>query len=159
MNLVANSRREQVSEKSRVLIVDDDATARLALAAMLRGDNLDVMFACDGWDARSRMDAISPDVVVCDFVMDQMRGDELSSWMKTHEKWRLVPFIAVTQLENPILFADLLDAGADSVVAKEKAPRMLKAQVNAALRMRRHFMSSRGVVRGIEKTETRLDAV
>lgn len=126
--------------KERVLIVDDDATARLALAAMIRGDDLDVAFACDGLDAINRMDAIEPDVVICDFVMDQMRGDELSSWMKAHEKWRLVPIIAVSQLDNPILYADLLGAGADSVVAKEKAPRMLRAQLGAALRMRRQYI-------------------
>src|SRR5690606_31302739 len=89
-------------DRERVLIVDDDAAARLALAAMIRGDDLDVAFACDGWGARSRMDAIDPDVVICDFVMDQMRGDELSSWMKSRDKWKLVPIIAVTQLENPI---------------------------------------------------------
>lgn len=136
MDSLNNELRERVV-KARVLIVDDDATARLALAALIRGDDLDVTFACDGLDARSRMDAIRPDVVICDFVMDQMRGDELSSWMKAHEKWRLVPFIAVTQLENPILYADLLGAGADSVVAKENAPRMLRAQLDAALRMRR----------------------
>lgn len=130
-----------VMAKERVLIVEDDAAARLALAAMVRADDLDVVFACDGLDAIRRIDAIEPDVVICDFVMDQMRGDELSSWMKAHERWRLVPIIAVSQFDNPILHADLLGAGADSVVTKENAPRILKAQLRAALRMRRALVN------------------
>lgn len=159
MNSFEDVGRARVAPKSRVLIVDDDATARLALAAIVGGDDVEVTFACDGLDARRRMDAIRPDVVICDFVMEQMRGDELSSWMKAHERWRLVPIIAVTQLDNPILYADLLGAGADSVVAKEHAARMLKAQVDAALRMRRHVISQGSAGNEAKPAELRLGAV
>lgn len=123
----------------RLLIVDDDATARLVLAAMVEECGVEVAFACDGGDAKRRMEAVNPDVVVCDFMMDDMRGDELSRWMKSHEKWRFVPVVAVTQLDNPILSADLIASGADSVVTKTEAPRTLSAHVMAALRLRRQY--------------------
>lgn len=127
-------------EKSgRLLIVDDDPTARLVLAAMVQECGVQVAFACDGGDAKRRMDAVNPDVVICDFMMSDMRGDELSRWMKAHEKWRYVPVVAVTQLDNPILCADLMASGADSVVTKADAPQMLSAHVLAALRLRRQY--------------------
>ncbi len=124
-----------------VLIIDDDATARLALAAMLASDGNRIAFATSAAEVRHRLDGIDPDVILCDLMMDEMRGDEFFRWLKSSEKWQRVPVIAVTQLDNSIVRADLLDAGADIVLSKNIAPRELRAYVAAALRTRRMYAS------------------
>lgn len=120
-----------------VLIIDDDATARLALAAMLGSDKHRFVFATSATEVCQRLANIDPDVIVCDLMMDDMRGDEFFRWLKSDEKWQRVPVIAVTQLDNAIVRADLLDAGADVVLSKNIAPCELRAYVAAALRTRR----------------------
>lgn len=120
-----------------ILIIDDDPTARLALVAMLGSDGHRITLATSAAEVCRRISDIDPDVILCDLMMDDMRGDELFRWLKSHEKWRLVPVIAVTRLDHFIVRADLLDAGADIVLPKSIAPRELRAYVAAALRTRR----------------------
>lgn len=121
-----------------VLIIDDDATARLALAAMV-GDGYRIVFATSASEVCSRLSDIEPDVIVCDLMMDEMRGDEFFRWLKAHEKWQRVPVIAVTRLDNAIVRSDLLEAGADMVLSKSIVPRELRAYVAAVLRTRRMY--------------------
>ncbi|WP_157995595.1 response regulator [Peristeroidobacter soli] len=122
-----------------VLIIDDDATARLALAAMLGGDGHRIAFATSASEVCNRLSAIDPDIIICDLMMDEMRGDEFFRWLKSEEKWQRVPVIAVTRLDSSIVRADLLDSGADIVLSKNIAPRELRAYVAAALRTRRMY--------------------
>jgi len=117
-----------------VLIVEDDATARLALAAMIRPDRLRIVFASSASEVMGRLARIDPDVIVCDVVMDGMCGDEFFRWLKAHPQWHLVPVVAVTQLDSPVVRAHLLEAGADSVLCKPCDARELRAHVHAALR-------------------------
>jgi DNA-binding response OmpR family regulator len=121
----------------QVLIIDDDATARLALAAMLGTDGYRIVFATSASEVCNRLRDIDPDVILCDVMMDDMRGDEFFRWLKSDEKWQRVPVIAVTRLDSAIVRADLLDSGADIVLSKNIAPRELRAYVAAALRTRR----------------------
>lgn len=135
-----------------VLIVDDDPTARLALAAMLAPDEYRVTFATDAAEVRKRLSLIDPDVVICDLVMRDMCGDEFIRWMQGHGRWRLVPIISVTRVDSRVVRADLLLSGADAVLLKPCDPHELRAQVRAALRTRRKYLqlSTRRIARPAE---------
>jgi DNA-binding response OmpR family regulator len=126
-------------ERPSVLIVDDDATARLALAAMLAPDDYRIAFATDAAEVRKRLALIRPDVILCDLVMQGMCGDEFIRWLQSHERWNLVPVIAVTRIDNPVVRADLLLAGADTVLVKPCSGPELRAHIQAALRTRRKY--------------------
>lgn len=125
--------------KPTVLIVDDDPTARLALAAGLSQDGYRIVFASDAAEVRQRLARVNPDVIVCDLVMEEMSGDQFIRWLQAHERWRLVPIIGVTGFDNQVVRADLLHAGADSVLVKPCRPAELRAHVRAALRTRRKY--------------------
>lgn len=125
-----------------LLIVDDDATTRLALAAMVAGDDYNLVFATDAADARARMEQVDPDIILCDLVMRQMCGDELFRWLQAHAKWRFVPVICVTQLDHTVVRTDLLLAGADAVLVKPCSGAELRAQLEVALRTRRKYFAA-----------------
>jgi DNA-binding response OmpR family regulator len=122
-----------------VLIVDDDATARLGLAAMMAPDDYHVAFATDGAEVRNRLALIDPDVILCDLIMEDMCGDEFIRWLQAHDRWRLVPIIAITRIDSPVVRADLLLAGADTVLIKPCKGPELRAHIKAALRTRRNY--------------------
>ena len=91
--------------------------------------------------ARERLASIEPDVIVCDFLMEGVSGDEFFRWLKADRRWRYVPIIAVTRLDNPQVRADLLNAGADAVAAKPINAPELRAMVYAAARTRRQYQN------------------
>lgn len=134
-----SARPETTQDPPTVLIVDDDPTARLTLAAVLSPDGYRIVFAADAVEVRQRLARINPDVIVCDLVMDQMSGDQFFRWLQAHERWRLVPIVGVTGLDNHVVRADLLHAGADSVLVKPCNAQELRAHVGAALRTRRKY--------------------
>lgn len=60
---------------------------------------------------------------------------------KADRRWRYVPIIAVTRLDNPQVRADLLNAGADAIAPKPINAPELRAMVYAAARTRRQYQN------------------
>jgi DNA-binding NtrC family response regulator len=63
--------------KGSVLIVDDEANARTALAELLRDEGYRVETAADGFKALGKLEDFSPDLVLTDLKMPGMAGVEL----------------------------------------------------------------------------------
>ncbi len=68
--------------KARILIVDDEANARNALAEILREEGYQVETAADGFKALARAESFSPDLVLTDLKMPGMDGVELLGKLK-----------------------------------------------------------------------------
>ena len=66
----------------RILIVDDDASQRAALATILSDRGFVTQVATDGLDALERLSTFSADVIVADLVMPRMDGFELIQHLK-----------------------------------------------------------------------------
>ena len=65
--------------KRRILVVEDDATVRLTISALLREQGYDVSVAIDGFDALLQLEQNIPDLILSDLNMPQMSGFELLS--------------------------------------------------------------------------------
>ncbi len=61
----------------RILVVDDEANARTALAELLRDEGYTVETAADGFKALPKLDEFAPDLVLTDLKMPGMDGIEL----------------------------------------------------------------------------------
>ncbi len=61
----------------RILVVDDEANARTALAELLRDEGFEVEMAADAFKALGKVESFSPHVVVTDLKMPGMDGIEL----------------------------------------------------------------------------------
>jgi CheY-like chemotaxis protein len=70
----------------RVLIVDDDASMRITMAASL--EHCDTQVAASGREAIECMAMIDFDVVVCDLVMPEMTGAELYASLPADSPFR-----------------------------------------------------------------------
>jgi DNA-binding NtrC family response regulator len=68
--------------KGSILIVDDEANARTALAELLREEGYSVETAADGFKALGKMDESPPDLVLTDLKMPGMGGVELLEKVK-----------------------------------------------------------------------------
>ncbi len=127
-----------------VLIIDDEPSDREVLAAVLwvpSRSPYEFHFAPDGERglriAAALAEAAHGDtaaVICCDLVMPEMNGLEFCVRLRADPATRALPLLAVTGLDAPEIWADLLDAGADGIVLKPYDPREVRNRVGALAR-------------------------
>jgi DNA-binding NtrC family response regulator len=73
-------------DKGHVLVVDDEANARTALAELLRDEGYRVDMAADGFKALGKIEENEPDIVLTDLKMPGMDGLELLRKLRAQER-------------------------------------------------------------------------
>ena len=116
---------------TRVLVVDDEAGLRQALAINLRARNYEVTLASDGASALAVAARRPPDVVVLDLGLPDMDGTAVILGLRG---WSEVPIIVLSARAGQGDKVDALDAGADDYVSKPFGMDELLARLRAALR-------------------------
>jgi DNA-binding NtrC family response regulator len=71
--------------KPRILVVDDEANARSALAEILKEEGYTVETAGDGFKATSKLEEFDPQIILTDLKMPGMDGVELLRKVKEHD--------------------------------------------------------------------------
>ena len=84
-----------MSQRPRVLIVDDSPVALSFLRAVFQG-TYDVDTAVDGEDAMQKIAAHAPDVVVTDSLMPNVDGFELIGLLRAHSPTAAIPVVMLT---------------------------------------------------------------
>jgi len=84
--------------RARILVVDDEASARSGLEKLLRQEGYDVDVAEDGANALALFAEAPADVVVTDLKMPVMDGIELTA--KLHEIDRTLPIIVASSVDE-----------------------------------------------------------
>ncbi len=81
----------------RVLVIDDDADVRAALADGLGSHGYAVDLATDGADALARLaDGLSPDAIVLDLGMPRMNGWQFRDLQKRVPALARIPVVVLT---------------------------------------------------------------
>jgi DNA-binding response OmpR family regulator len=120
-----------MTQSARVLIVDDDRSAREMLAEYLRTHGLNVREAIDGAQMRAEIERELPDIVLLDIRMPGEDGLTLARYLR--ERYDL-GIIMVTGSGEVIDRIVGLEVGADDYVAKPFDPRELLARIKSVLR-------------------------
>ncbi|MEM9150610.1 MAG: response regulator, partial [Cyanobacteria bacterium P01_F01_bin.3] len=68
---------------STILVVDDSPMLREMISGLLNKTGLSISVAKDGHEAKEKITASPPDLVVLDVVMPNMNGYELCRWVKS----------------------------------------------------------------------------
>jgi signal transduction histidine kinase/ActR/RegA family two-component response regulator len=122
--------------RRRVLVVDDVATNRDALAALLQPVGFLVDEAVDGLDAMRSVEERAPDLILLDDQMPRAGGSEFLRWLRARPEGRALPVIAVTASAFAEDARRLVAAGADAHVSKPWTPAELFAAIEAHSPMR-----------------------
>lgn len=121
--------------KGKILVVDDDATVRCVVAAILEARGHTVSLACNGEEAMIVARLGWPEVVLTDVVMPRMDGFELVSRLKTDPALSHIPVIVMTAMSDRSARMRALEAGAEDFVAKPVDETELATRVGNFLRM------------------------
>jgi DNA-binding NarL/FixJ family response regulator len=111
-----------VSDRIRVLIVDDDALVRSGLRMMLSGsERVDIVAeAQDGTEVLAAVDAHRPDVVLMDLRMPRLDGLAATALLKRQP--RAPHVLVLTTFDADELVLRALRAGAEGFVLKDTPP-------------------------------------
>ncbi|HEY7494574.1 MAG TPA: fused response regulator/phosphatase [Candidatus Tectomicrobia bacterium] len=134
----ANTTSDAPSDRAplRILIVDDDATNRLILSAMLARDGHTVLMAADGQEAIEVFTREQPDLVLLDVVMPNVDGYEVARYIKAHTGERFVPVVFLTALHDETALLQCVAAGGDDFLTKPYRRTILQAKLRAMERTR-----------------------
>jgi len=107
-------------KNSKILIVDDEATARYGMCKALQSLGADIHEAGDGLAALDAIKAWEPDIVLCDINMPKMNGIELLRSLPSLELTRDVSplIIVVTAYGSEKIAVEAMKSGAYDYLSK-----------------------------------------
>ena len=122
--------------RPRLLVVDDQADSREALAALFATDH-EVRTAAGARDALQACAAAAPDLVLLDVVMPEVDGFQLCERLRSDPATRDIPVIFVTGQADDAAEARALDVGGVDFITKPVNPRVCRARVRTHLQLKR----------------------
>ena len=124
--------------KSIILIVDDTETGREILEALLQSSTYQLAFACNGPEALTKAEELTPDLILLDVMMPGMDGFEVCRRLRTNPRLADIPIILVTALDDRQARLHGIEAGADDFVTKPFDHAELRARVRTITRLNRY---------------------
>jgi class 3 adenylate cyclase/CheY-like chemotaxis protein len=123
----------------RALVVDDSTVNRRLLVRRLEALGLDALEAENGRVALERLadDESRVDVVLLDVVMPELDGYQTLAAMKHDERWRHIPVLIVSGVEEQESVVRCIELGATDYLTKPINPSILAARINASLAAKR----------------------
>ena len=124
-----------MTDKQRILVVDDDEGIRNSLAAFLGRAGFEIQLARDGQEALERLERWPADLLVLDVLMPRLDGRELLRRLRQAGNW--TPVILLTRVGEASERAMALEEGADDYLNKPFEAHELAARIRAVLRRAR----------------------
>ncbi|MFZ1082711.1 MAG: response regulator [Candidatus Kryptoniota bacterium] len=121
---------------SKILIADDDANSRMILNRVLSKAGYEIREAKNGKEALKAAKAYKPDVMIIDWMMPEMDGEQLTSWIKNDSTLRFTYVILLTARGDTKDRVRGLQAGADDYITKPAPHQEVLARVQSGMRVR-----------------------
>ncbi len=112
-----------MSEKKRILLVDDEPDFCSIVQGQLEKEGFEVELAYDGVEGLEKTYANPPDAIVLDVMMPEKDGYEVCKELKKNEKYCDIPIILLTAVASHVTstrysHADGMSSEADDYIAK-----------------------------------------
>lgn len=120
-----------MTDKTHILVVDDDAGIRELLAEYLTQQGYAVSVAADGMELDRRLQEVAPDLVVMDLMLPGEDGLTMTRRIKAAHG---LPVIMLSARGEDVDRIVGLEVGADDYLAKPFNPRELLARIRAVMR-------------------------
>jgi DNA-binding response OmpR family regulator len=122
-----------MTDRARVLVVEDDPDIGDVVRRSLRREGYDVRLAADGPQALDEAAVFEPDAVVLDLGLPKLDGIDVSKRLRAEGD---VPILMLTARDSVDARVEGLDSGADDYLVKPFDLQELLARLRALLRRR-----------------------
>lgn len=127
-----------MSQKVKILVVDDDPDVLFATSHVVKSSGYTAFEAKDGKECMEAIETYSPDLVLLDIVLPDADGRDLAKRIKANPKLGQ-PFIVLLSSQK-ISSEDKVkgfETGADGYIVRPVSNKVLKAQVDAYVRIKK----------------------
>jgi two-component system, OmpR family, phosphate regulon response regulator PhoB len=128
-------------QRPKALIVEDDSALAELLVWHFKEANYDVRCTHDGYEAMLLVKENVPDVILLDWMIENLPGIEVCRQLRRLKETAQVPIIMLTARGHEDDKIRGLSTGADDYMTKPFSPRELLARVDALLRRSRPVIS------------------
>lgn len=146
-----------MEQKTKILLVDDEAAITSNLAPFLERTGFHVAVAANGEDALGKVDTFDPDLIVLDVLMPYMSGRDVLRRLRQSSNW--TPVILLTQVGDATERAMALEEGADDYLNKPFDPHELIARIRSVLRRTRPGQPPLNTAQRLASHDLELDRV
>ena len=128
---------EVVSERKRILIVDDDAIIVETIVQALEEEEYDyeLISAADGFEAGLQVNHFKPHLLILDIMMPDIKGYEVCKKIKSSEETKDTKIIVLSAYLDDEKFKRMREYGADLCFSKPLPLPQLKEEVAKLLRL------------------------
>ncbi|MFH5925817.1 ATP-binding protein [Roseomonas xinghualingensis] len=138
MNAETALRADRAGEAPHILLVEDSETQALQLRRMLEGEGFTVSRAATAEAALEGLNGPLPALVIADYHLPGMNGDELVRRIRLNVRARALPVLMLTDAEGSAHGGDLerqgLESGADAYAPKSAGRELILLRLRALLR-------------------------
>jgi sigma-B regulation protein RsbU (phosphoserine phosphatase) len=124
-----------LTEKDKILVVEDERDTRFILEKLLTKNNFEVITANNGQEALQLLETFIPKVILADWTMPIMDGLELCNQIKNSEKLKIIYYIILTARTSLRDRVTGLDVGADDFLMKPIENQELVARIRSGIRI------------------------
>ncbi len=127
-----------MSEKKRILVVDDEPDFASIVQSNLAKEGFDVEIAYDGVEAMEKIKANPPDAIVLDVMMPEKDGYEVCAELKKDDKYKNIPIVMLTAVADHVgstrySHADGMSMEADDYLPKPASAEEITASVKGLI--------------------------
>jgi two-component system phosphate regulon response regulator PhoB len=119
-----------------ILVVEDEPAIQTLIAVNLRRAGHEVVGALDAESAQRHVNEALPDLILLDWMLPGISGQEFARRLRADPRSRQVPIIMLTARSDERDKVQGLETGADDYITKPFSPRELLARIQAVLRRR-----------------------
>jgi two-component system alkaline phosphatase synthesis response regulator PhoP len=127
-----------MSEKKRILVVDDEPDFCAIVQGQLEKEGFEVEIAYDGIEGLEKVHANPPDAIVLDVMMPEMDGYEVCRKLKEDEKCVDIPVVLLTAVASHVTSTrythrEGMSTEADDYIAKPASAEEISASIKRLL--------------------------
>jgi signal transduction histidine kinase len=119
----------------RILVIEDNLDMSRYIVRLLSA-KYQTVTAIDGLEGLVKTYETHPDLIVCDFMMPKMNGEQFVKEMQARPELRTIPLIVLSAHADPTLRIQFLQAGAQDYLMKPFLPEELYARIANLLVMK-----------------------
>ncbi len=125
-----------LTQAAHILLVEDSETQALQLRHVLETNGFSVSWRSTAEAALDGLNEGLPDLVIADYHLPGMNGDELTRQMRLNVHTRAIPVIMLTEARERAVERQGLESGADAYISKSAEQDLIILRIKALLRRR-----------------------
>jgi DNA-binding response OmpR family regulator len=123
-----------MSEKNKILIVEDDAFIRDIYQVKFVQEGFQVQLAENGLEALKKIEQESFDLILLDVIMPYMDGMETLKKIRENEEWKKIPVIMLTNISEKEKIEESMQEGiSDYLIKSHFTPSEVVTKVRSLL--------------------------